>query len=371
MPSNMFEAVDFRGMEVFNEPITSIPRFVEGELYSLQGIACDGFEMKTKTYRLIGVVDEYEGTEINSVIVKQVSGEVGKIFTLSKYDCDCLKIKYESGLQLFPKSLPWKLVKEEVPFNPYDLGTTPLSDIDNTVRHILIRLDGFKDYREGHIITPSGNIIKENVFIDSLKIKPKETIVYGNGVKIDDYKDLKIQVVYPKNLLYNHGNFISCEDTVYVLIILKKHSSTAMTDTIDGYFGVEKVYLDGLNPNEFFEISWDESSAKSIKEYKAEKERAIKEAEERVKQEEARKQMELESRKKEMARRKKEIDAIHRKWTTNGLMGYELRKPKINIFEDSVKSITDTVNAYELYFKDIEKNVNRQLADLEGFIECF
>ena len=82
-PKELFEAVDFNEFDIAetSEPYT--PKFIEGENYALQGVACDGFEMETKVYKLIKVVDDFYGTNINSVIVKQISGEQGIIFTLS------------------------------------------------------------------------------------------------------------------------------------------------------------------------------------------------------------------------------------------------------------------------------------------------
>jgi hypothetical protein len=268
----LFEAVDFSEFDIVeaSEPYT--PKFIEGENYALQGVACDGFEMETKVYKLIKVVDDFYGTNINSVIVKQIAGEQGIIFTLSKNDCEYHGIEYEKGLQLFPKTLNWVRVKEKIPFDKNNLATTPVSDVDNTVRFILLRLDGFKDYLDGYILTPSGHLIGEKHFMDTLRITTKEPIVYGNGYVINDKTNLDIQLVYPKNLVFNHANFISSEDTIFVMIKLKReHVSPVNSDfiAIDGCFGVEPKYLDGLSPNDFFEISWDELGAYTVEEYEA------------------------------------------------------------------------------------------------------
>jgi hypothetical protein len=54
-PKELFEAVDFNEFDIVetSEPYT--PKFIEGENYALQGVACDGFEMETKVYKLIKV----------------------------------------------------------------------------------------------------------------------------------------------------------------------------------------------------------------------------------------------------------------------------------------------------------------------------
>ena len=313
-PQELFEAVNFLDMGVIKESDKYIPRFVEGEKYSLQGVACDGFKMKEKVYELVGVIDEYKGTKIDSVIVKQISGDKHHIFTLSKNDCKHLNIKYESGLQLFPKNLPWRRVKDEIPFDKNNLGTTPLSNIDNTIRYVLVKLNGFEDYYDGYVLTPSGHLVTEKQFESTLRITTVEPLVYGNGYVYQSNNNLDIEIVYPKGLLYNHANFISSENTIYVLIKLVRPRFNADDDSlIDGFFGVEQPYLNGVNPNEYFKISWDEYNAKTIDEYESHKEWQKQQAE----LIEAQKQAEIEKANKEKEEAKKRLqkrveDAVNR-----------------------------------------------------------
>lgn len=262
-PNNLFEAVDFSDLDLDEVSEKQVPRFIEGENYALKGVACDGFEMKTKTYKLIKIVDDFYGTNINSLIVKQIDGEQGVIFTLSKNDCVWHNIEYENGLQLFPQSLNWVRVKEKIPFDKNNLATTPRSDFDNTIRFILLKLNGFKDYVDGLVLTPSGCLIPESQFFNSLRVTTREPIIYNNNLVILDKTNLNIKLVYPKNVLFNHGNFISSEDTIFILIDLKKHGRLN-----DGHFGVDPKYLDGFNPNDIFEISWNEDGALTTEEYK-------------------------------------------------------------------------------------------------------
>lgn len=44
---------------------------------------------------------------VNIVIMKQISGPIGKIYTLTPHDCLNYHIKYEPGLQVFSMSLNW------------------------------------------------------------------------------------------------------------------------------------------------------------------------------------------------------------------------------------------------------------------------
>lgn len=366
-PKNLFEAVDFSNLGVIDESEKFSPKFIEGENYSLKGVSCDGFEMEEKVYKLIKVVDDFYGTSINSVIVKQISGEQGIIFTLSKNDCDYHGIEYEKGLQLFPKNLPWTRVKEKIPFDKNNLSTTPVSDIDNTIRFILLRLDGFKDYLDGYVLTPSGHLITERHFIDTIRVTSKEPIVFGNGFVINDNTNLDIELVYPKNLLFNHANFISSEDTIFVMIRLKREYGNAQHgyyDSIDRCFGVEPKYLEGINPTEFFEISWDELGAYTVEEYEALKaEKARKKAERARKLEEERKRKIAEEEKRIKEQRRRAEAAVDR------MRGYHMKLPSFppipNLnFNGSVSSIDMIVNTLDTYFDSLDKSLTIISEDL-------
>ena len=355
-PKNLFEAVDFTNLGVIDESEKFSPKFIEGENYSLKGVSCDGFEMEEKVYKLVKVVDDFYGTSINSVIVKQISGEQGIIFTLSKNDCDYHGIEYEKGLQLFPKNLPWTRVKEKIPFDKNNLSTTPVSDIDNTIRFILLRLDGFKDYLDGYVLTPSGHLITEKHFIDTIRVTSKEPIVFGNGFVINDNTNLDIELVYPKNLLFNHANFISSEDTIFVMIRLKQKLMNQFI-SIDGCFGVEPKYLEGINPTEFFEISWDELGAYTVEEYEALKaEKARKKAERARKLEEERKRKIAEEEKRIKEQRRRAEAAVDR------MRGYHMKLPSFppipNLnFNGSIGSIDMIVNTLDTYFDSLDKSL--------------
>lgn len=372
LPKDLLEAIDFSGLGVIDASEKHTPRFIEGENYALQGVACDGFKMETKVYKLIKVVDDFYGTNINSVIVKQIAGEQGVIFTLSKNDCEYHGIKYEKGLQLFPKTLNWIRVKDKIPFDKNNLATTPLSDMDNTIRFVVLKLNGFKDYSDGYVVTPSGHLITEKHFVDTLRVKTVEPIVYGNGYIAQDKTNLDIQLVYPKNLLFNHGNFISSEDTIYVMVRLKREYVSPVSQdniSVDGYFGVEPKYLDGLRPNDFFEISWDELGAYTIEEYEAIKaEKARKEAERIKKEEEERKRKIAEEEKRIKEQRKRAEEAVNR------MRSYDMKLPTFpkmpNIeFNGSISSIDMIVNNLDTYFDSLGSSLTILGEDLNAMVK--
>lgn len=365
LPKELFEMVDFTKMGVVNEPKKFVPKFVKGEKYALSGVSCEGFEMPEKVYELVGVHDEYDGISINSVIVKQISGDQDKIFTLSKNDCACMGIEYENGLQLFPKYLNWRRVKEVLPFNSSNLGTTPLSDIDNTIRYALVKINGFKDYVDGYVLTPSGKIIKEEQFEKSLKITCNEPFVYGNGVVTKENTALDIEIVYPEGLLYKYGNFISDDDTIYVLIKLAKNVENVIK-TFDGLTGVERVYLDGFNPNDHFDISWDELGAYTIEEYEAEKARREKARQERLAKEEAEKKKRIaEEEQRIKAQRARVEEAITRMKNYDWKMPKFPKMPDFNM-ENGLSSLNLYMDGLDLYFDSLDKSLGKMSTDLSN-----
>ena len=368
LPNNLFEAVDFTEMGIIDEPKDYIPNFVKGEKYALSGVSCEGFEMPEKVYELVGIHDEYDGIALNSVIVKQVSGLKDKIYTLSKNDCDCMGIEYEEGLQLFPKHLNWKRVKEVVPFDKNNLGTTPLSDIDNTIRYVLLKVNGFKDYIDGYVMTPSGKLIKEKQFEDSIKIVSNEPLVYEKpdvespGYILPENKALDIDIVYPKDLIYNHGNFISSDDTIYILV--KLVAETHNPSSIDGQYGVESAFLDGFNPNEHFMISWDELGAYTVEEYEAEKARKEKLRKERIAKAEQERRKKIEEEEKRIKDfRKRTEEAVER------MKGYKIelptfpKMPKFSM-ENGLSSLNLYMDGLDLYFGSLDKSLSKLTKDL-------
>lgn len=368
LPKELFKAVDFTNMGVVEEPKNIAPTFIKGEKYSLKGVSCEGFEMPEKIYEVVGVHDSFDGVDINSVIVKQISGDQDKIFTLSKNDCKFMGIDYENGLQLFPKYLDWKKVKDIVPFDASNLATTPLSDIDGSIRYILLQLNGFKDYADGYIVTPSGKIIKEEQFENTLKIVSNEPIVYEvptattKGLSRAENTKLNIELVYPKGLTYNHGNFISSEDTIYVLIKLVE--PLIDPNEFDGQGGVDKVNLEGFNPNDHFQISWDELGAYTIEEYETEKARKEKERQEKIAKEEAeRKKRIAEEEKRIKEQRKRTEEAIIR------MKGFKIKIPTFPRMADSdmdngISSFNLYTDSLDAYFKSLDSSLRKLSNDL-------
>lgn len=365
MPSELFKMIDYTDIDVIQENTKDMPKFRIGEMYALRTPACDGFEANDdKIYKLIGFDDEFGGVKVDAIIVKQISGDTDNIFTLSKNDCLALGIEYENGLQLFPKTMSWVHVRESIPFDEHKLSSTPRSIIDNTIRHIVLKLEGFKDYEDGYVLSPSGKLIKESQFTNSVCVITKEPVVYGNGHILQDKTCLDVSVVHPKKMLFNHGNFISSDDEVFLHIDLRARGSASY----DGMFGVDPRYFDGLDPNKYFEVSWDELGGVTIEEYEEAKKKAAEEAAELArKEEEERKRLVEEAEKAAAEKAKIEALAIER-----------MKKLKINeperIAMPSFRNALDPISSLDMYIKDVDNyfnGIDKQLDDIMESLEKY
>lgn len=88
-------------------------RFIVGSDYALFNKKIDGFEQGERIYKCFGYVNRLNGIDIDSVVMKQVGGEDSTIFSLTRDDCEMLKINYEQGLCLFPSNMNWELPSYE------------------------------------------------------------------------------------------------------------------------------------------------------------------------------------------------------------------------------------------------------------------
>lgn len=155
--------------------------FIKEHLYQIKKEECDGFETEDKTYQFKGVIDELNGIKIDSVIMKQVSGQKSTIFSLTKFDCRNIGLTFENGLQLFPKNMEWvdvtpqshqnEEIKEENTFVITNLSTYPRCSIDETIRTIMFKLHGCTNLGTRIMLPNKKTIIKKENFLDSLVIK--------------------------------------------------------------------------------------------------------------------------------------------------------------------------------------------------------
>jgi hypothetical protein len=250
--------------------------FVPGAIYSLGKESVEGVEFGRLYFKLYGVIREYKGVNLDSLILREVSiDENGNLiegvnttgrrtFSISPSMCKMMGLKYSPGFELWPINSGFErvdvddIVDEKMWIDYCNMSTYPTSEIDGTIRKIILELHGFSPYNNSHIITPTGAMIPTNDFISSLTIFARQNISTDNGCagfRIGEQLPFKI-------VGRDNGSkvFSICDDkhNIYVEVDLTKQSLNA--NTPDGIVGVAHTALDGKDVDDVIGVKWDESN---------------------------------------------------------------------------------------------------------------
>ena len=255
----------------------NVTDFTPGSIYAIGREKIEGVEFGDIYFRIYGVVREYKGVDLNSVIVKEVvidedgnaiEGEnpTGRRkFSIPPSMCKMLGIEYSPGFELWPINSGFVRVdvddlveKEEEEINYGNLATYPTSEIDGTIRKLILELHGFSPFNQSHIITPTGAMIPTEDFISSLTIFARQNISTDNGCA-----GFRIGETLPFKIVSRQKNdkvLSICDENhnIYVEVDLTKESLNANTD--DGVIGVAHTALDGKDIDDVIGVKWDESS---------------------------------------------------------------------------------------------------------------
>ena len=95
-----------------NEAKAKVKRkFKLGDLISLKIKSKGGSKEIIKGFKVMKFVYSMNDSETNILILKQIYGPKGTMYTLNRHDCKKLHIKYEPGLQVFSMLLNWGTFK--------------------------------------------------------------------------------------------------------------------------------------------------------------------------------------------------------------------------------------------------------------------
>ena len=251
--------------------------FIPGCIYAVGRNKVEGIEFGNLYFKVYGVIREYKGVNLDSVIVKEVvADEDGNIvegenptgrrkFSIPPSMCKMLGIEYSPGFELWPMSSGFvrvdtdDLIDDEEPeINYGNLATYPTSEIDGTIRKVILELHGFSPYNTTHIITPTGAMIPTNDFVSSLTIFARQNISTDNGCA-----GFRMGEILPFKIVGREKNskvFSICDENhnIYVEVDLTKQSLNA--NTADGIVGVAHTALDGKDIDDVIGVKWDESN---------------------------------------------------------------------------------------------------------------
>ena len=235
-------------------------KLTRGAIYSLRGNECDGFKMPERLYQVVNTVAKFGEVSIDSVIMKQIGGPPSyQTFTLTKNECNRLHIKYEEGLQIWPKNLKWKRKDlrlksgKVVTFDPSDMSTYALSRIDGTIRYIIVKVLGYQ-LQGNHVVDlGSGERQGLNHFLSRVHFKSKGWIYQPEG-RFKTSSEYKPGEEVPFRLLIDNfkglvedPDFGNC---LFFELCLKKATKGFTTE--DGFIGVASNILKKRTINDLF-----------------------------------------------------------------------------------------------------------------------
>lgn len=240
----------------YNYRVKKKNKLVKGAKYMLKGLECDGFEMPARVYQVVAIVNSVNDVVLDSVVMRQLKGfEDDTKFTLSRQDCQVLHIKYEPGLQLFPSGLRWKKYNDRIEtgkteFIEEDMSTYPVSRIDGSIRHIIVKIDRF--YIDGLNVVDSEKDKKYMIdsFLSALKVTSR-----GHLVSHRDAMSAGIQL-YKKDEALPFRIIVDDTDALLVEIFLKKPAKGLTTE--DGIIGIPPSLLSKKRITDLISITLDE-----------------------------------------------------------------------------------------------------------------
>ena len=259
--------------------------FIPGQVYYIEREPIEGIEFGRIYFIVYGIVKNYKGVNLNSLVVREVGlDENGKFvedinttgrrkFSISPSMCKLFGIEYRPGFELWPMTSAFKKVDideilDDKEVNYGDMSTYPSSSVDGTIRTILLELHGFSPFNNSHIITPTGAMIPTDEFTSSLTIFVRENIGTDNGCA-GFMKDETL----PFRIVTRKGNFSICDENhnIYVEVLVTKPSHNV--NTVDKKIGISTTALDGKDIDDIIGVKWDESG--DVNNKKKEEERKV------------------------------------------------------------------------------------------------
>lgn len=244
----------------YNYRVKKKNKLIRGAKYILRGLECDGFEMPSRVYQVVAIVNTVNDVVLNSVVMRQLKGFDNDVkFTLSKQECQVLHIKYEPGLQLFPSNLRWKKYTDRINtgrtvFDESDMATYPVSRIDGNIRHIILKIDRF--HIDGKYVYDHEKDKRwlVDTFVSSMKVTSKKLLVSHRDALSVGMSFFKKDESLPFRII--SGDQIGDYDALFVEVYLKKPVKGVSTE--DGITGIPARLFMNKTATDLFNIYIDE-----------------------------------------------------------------------------------------------------------------
>lgn len=137
-----------------------------------------------------------------------------------------------------------------------DLSTYPQSGLDNSLRNVILRVQGFNSYNAGKLTGPDGNEMDTEAFVASLKVMTTAAICTTDDFTcFEQYESIPFRVVtqkYGKGMVEYNGGVCDATGSLYIELDLSKPVKK-QGQTLDGYVGVDPAAVTALTQ---FQIAW-------------------------------------------------------------------------------------------------------------------
>lgn len=135
-----------------------------------------------------------------------------------------------------------------------DLTKYRQNGLDNSVRNIILEVDGFSSYNASKLTGPDGNEMDTEAFLASLKVVVKNDIADDDFACFNAFESIPFRVVtqkYGKGIVEYNG-VCDAQGKMYIELDLSKPTKK-QGQTLDGYIGVNPKKLTGVD---MFQIAW-------------------------------------------------------------------------------------------------------------------
>ena len=247
----------------YNYRVRKKNKLIRGAKYVLKGLECDGFQMPERVYQVVALVSKVNDVELDSVVMRQLRGfEDDTKYTLTKQECQVLHIKYEPGLQLFPAKMLWKKFNDRIEsgrtfFDESDMSTYPVSRIDSTIRHIILKVDRFQVEGNYVIDTDKDKRYMIDSFLTSMRITSKGNLVSHRDAISAGMSLFKKEESLPFRIIIGDTKTNGLTDgDLYVEVYLKKPVKGCTTE--DGITGIPPRLFVGKKITDILNVYVDE-----------------------------------------------------------------------------------------------------------------
>ena len=142
-----------------------------------------------------------------------------------------------------------------------EITELPICGLDDSVRNILIAVDGFSSFRASKLTGPDGNEMDTESFLASLKVITTKAIENSStDINYSTYKAMEpvhfrcVTQRYGKGLV-EYGQICDAQGKIYLEIDLAKPTKKS-DETIDGFIGIDPEALTVDDVKDAFQVAW-------------------------------------------------------------------------------------------------------------------